>query len=184
MLSAFSLPNVLSVSRALLAPVALMLILDSNWLAASWILLAALVTDLADGQIARRWQQTTPLGGFLDHGSDAILVTAILAGEAALGYVTPLLPVLVVLAFTQYTLDSKALQGQPLRASKIGRYNGILYFIVSGFPILQPVAGLYPLSDEHILWFSWLLCGTTLISMLDRALALWRRPNPGAKNEA
>lgn len=173
-MSAFSLPNLLSISRALLAPVALLVIIEGNWLMAAWILVAALVTDIGDGLLARRWQQTSALGGLLDHGSDAILVTAILAGLAVNGYVTPLLPVLVVLAFSQYTLDSKALQGKPLRASKIGRYNGILYFIVSGFPILQPVVGLYPLSDQHILWFSWLLVVSTLISMTDRALALLR----------
>ncbi|MFN3236323.1 MAG: CDP-alcohol phosphatidyltransferase family protein [Pseudomonadales bacterium] len=174
-MSALTLPNLLSVSRALLAPLAFLVVSEGNWLAASWILFIALVTDLADGQIARQRGQITPLGGFLDHGSDAILVTCILAGLATSGTVTPLLPVLVVLAFSQYTLDSKALQGQPLRASKIGRYNGILYFVVSGFPILQPVVGLYPLSDAQILWFSWLLVVTTLVSMLDRGLALYRQ---------
>ncbi len=171
-MNAFNLPNLLSISRALLAPLAIWLILENNWQSMSWILLAALVTDLADGQLARRWHQTSPLGGLLDHGSDAILVTSILAALSIHGYVTPVLPVLVVLAFSQYTLDSKALQGQPLRASKLGRYNGILYFIVSGFPILQPVVGLYPLNDEHILWFSWLLVLSTLLSMTDRTIAL------------
>lgn len=173
-MNAFNLPNLLSISRAVLAPLAFWLIVEGNWQSASWILLAALVTDLADGQLARRWQQTSPLGGLLDHGSDAVLVTSILAALAVQQYVTPLLPVLVILAFSQYTLDSKALQGQPLRASKIGRYNGILYFIVSGFPILQPVVGWYPLSDQHILWFSWLLVASTIASMTDRGIALIR----------
>ena len=172
--SAFTIPNLLSVSRALLAPLAFMVIYQGNYLAASWVLLAALVTDVTDGILARRWGQTSPLGGLLDHGSDAILVTAILAGLASQGYVTPLLPILVPLAFAQYTLDSKALQGRPLRASKIGRYNGILYFIVSGFPILQPVAGLYPLTDPQILWFSWILVASTFVSMADRGIALYK----------
>lgn len=175
MTNAFNLPNLLSISRALLAPLAFLLIADRDWQAASWILLAALVTDIADGQLARRWQQTSPLGGLLDHGSDALLVSAILSGLAVTGYVTPLLPVLVILAFSQYTLDSKALQGKPLRASKIGRYNGILYFIVSGFPILQPIVGWYPLSDDHIMWFSLFLVGTTLLSMTDRGIAYFKQ---------
>ena len=126
--SAFTIPNLLSVSRGLLAPLAFLAIYQSDYLAASWVLLAALITDVTDGILARRWQQTSPLGGLLDHGSDAILVTAILAALAFQGYVTPLLPMLVPLAFTQYALDSKALRGRPLQASKIGRYNGILYF--------------------------------------------------------
>ncbi len=81
-MNAFNLPNLLSISRAFLAPIAVLFILDGNWQSMSWILLAALVTDLADGQLARRWQQTSPLGGLLDHGSDAILVTSILAALA------------------------------------------------------------------------------------------------------
>ena len=179
-MNAFNLPNLLSISRALLAPLAVMLIIEGNWQAMSWILLAALVTDLADGQLARRWKLTSPLGGLLDHGSDALLVTSILSALAIQGYVTPLLPALVILAFTQYTLDSKALAGQPLRASRLGRYNGILYFIVSGFPILQPVVGWYPLTDMHILWFSWVLVISTLLSMIDRAIALIRlKRSPG-----
>lgn len=173
-MSAFNLPNLLSISRLAFAPVAAFAILETDWLVVAWILWLALVTDLADGQLARRAGQTTALGGFLDHGSDAVLVTCILGGLSALGIVTPLLPVLVILAFSQYTLDSNALQGQPLRSSQIGRYNGIFYFIVSGFPILQPVVGLYLLSDQHILWFSWLLVGSTLISMVDRGLTLLR----------
>lgn len=170
----FNLPNLLSVSRAFLAPLAIYLIVTLNWQATAWILVIAIVTDLADGRIARRWHQTSALGGFLDHGSDALLVASMLAAEAHLGYVTPLLPVLVVCAFTQYSWDSKALQGQPLRASKLGRYNGIVYFVIAGFPILQPVVQLELLSRDHINWFSWIMVVATSISMIDRGLALYR----------
>lgn len=170
----FNLPNLLSISRALLAPLSAYLIVHSEWQMMAWILVIAIVTDLADGQIARRWQQTSPLGGFLDHGSDALLVATLLAAEAYLGFVTPVLPILVIAAFSQYTWDSKALAGKPLRASRLGRYNGIAYFVVAGFPILQPVVGLEVLSKQQIIWFSWLMVATTLISMLDRGYALYR----------
>ena len=169
-----NLPNLLSVSRALLAPLSVYLIVHAEWQLMAWVLVYAIATDLADGQLARRWQQTSPLGGFLDHGSDALLVTSMLAAEAYLGFVTPLLPILAFAAFSQYTWDSKALSGQPLRASKLGRYNGIFYFVVAGFPILQPVVGLEVLTQQYILWFSWLVVATTLVSMADRAYALFR----------
>lgn len=169
-----NLPNLLSVSRALLAPFAVYLIIHSEWQLVAWILVIAIVTDLADGQIARRWQQTSPLGGFLDHGSDALLVTSMLAAEAYVGFVTPVLPILVIAAFSQYTWDSKALLGKPLRASKLGRYNGIFYFVVAGFPILQPVVGLEVLTRDQIIWFSWIMVATTITSMADRAYALYR----------
>ena len=173
-MSQFNLPNALSVSRAVLAPVAFILIVDSNWILVAGILLIALVTDLADGEIARRRQQTSALGGFLDHGSDALLVASMLAAEAVLGLVTPILPVLVIVAFTQYTLDSKALQGQPLRASRLGKYNGILYFIVAGFPVLQPVVNIELLSREQVYGFSFLMVVLTLVSIFNRAWAYFR----------
>ena len=40
------------------------------------------------------------------------------------------LPGLVAAAFVQYTLDSRALAGQRLRASALGRWNGIAYFVL------------------------------------------------------
>ncbi len=53
-----------------------------------------------------------------------------LAGAAMTGAVTPLLPVLVPIAFGQYVVDSYVWHRQrQLRASFLGRWNGILYFV-------------------------------------------------------
>ncbi|MFT7137712.1 MAG: hypothetical protein ACI9B8_000124, partial [Sulfitobacter sp.] len=38
----------------------------------------------------------------------------------------------------------------------------------------QPVVGLEVLDKTQIQWFSWLMVTTTLISMADRAIALYR----------
>ena len=173
----FNLPNLLSLTRLMLAPLAWYLIVAGEWRMAAILLVAAIVTDVTVGFLARRWQQTSALGGLLDHGSDAILVTTMLAAEASSGYVSPFLPPLVLLAFIQYTLDSNALAGHPLRASKLGRYNGILYFVLAGFPILQPVFQLYLLETQWILNFSYLLMASTLISMADRLILLFKLRN-------
>ncbi|MFT6434256.1 MAG: phosphatidylglycerophosphate synthase [Candidatus Azotimanducaceae bacterium] len=132
---------------------------------------AAIATDLLDGYLARIWQQTSPFGGLLDHGSDAIFVTITLAVLAQQQYITWLLPPLVILSFLQYAIDSKALLGHPLRASQLGRYNGVAYFVLAGFPITQEGLSFNPIPYSWVEWLSWLLVVSTLASMANRLIA-------------
>jgi hypothetical protein len=65
-----------------------------------------------------------------DHSTDCLFVTGGLAGAAIAGAVTPILPALIPLAFGQYFVDSYVWHRQrQLRASLLGRWNGILYFV-------------------------------------------------------
>ena len=144
------------------------------WLAAA-IFAVAVVTDLADGPVARRFNHATPGGGLFDHSTDALFVATVLAALAATGYVNVFLPVLVVLAFLQYVLDSRALAGAVLRTSLIGRYNGIAYYVLAGIPIVREAAGLGWPPDPWVAALGWLLVLTTVASMADRGLAVLRR---------
>lgn len=170
-----SLPNALSVSRIPLAGLSFYTIVSGEWLLQAIIVACAVATDIIDGRLARHRHQVSALGGLLDHGSDAIFVTATLSALALGGWVPVVLPVLVAAAFTQYVLDSDALQGRPLRASFLGRNNGIAYFVLAGFPGMQHALGFYPVPDVYFYWAGWVLIGTSLISMLDRLVALLRR---------
>ncbi|MEO2173240.1 MAG: CDP-alcohol phosphatidyltransferase family protein [bacterium] len=178
-----TVPNLLSSTRLFAAPFAFYFILHTEWIVAAIILIAAIVTDILDGYLARRWHQTSSFGGLIDHGSDAILVTTMLAAEVSLGLVPLILPILVILAFTQYTLDSKALAGQPLRASVLGRYNGILYFVLAGFPIMQQALGIFLLPDEAFWYGGWILVVSTSISMAERLATLLRLEHEEADRE-
>ena len=119
------------------------------------------------------------LGGIFDHSVDALFVAAGLLALVLFGaqLVVPWgLPVLVVLSFTQYALDSKVLAGRALRASALGRYNGIGYFVVLGIALIGAVVfealGLSrALLAQLVNLCGWLLVVTTLLSMLDRLLA-------------
>lgn len=169
-----TLPNLLSISRLLLALPSCVFVVQGNWLVAAVVLIAAVVTDVADGYVARARGQVSRLGGVLDHGSDALFVTLTLAGFAARGLVPVILPALIAAAFIQYILDSRALSGQQLRASRLGRYNGIAYFVLAGFPTMQHALGIYLLPDTVLTWFGWALVVTTAASMIDRLIALVR----------
>lgn len=166
--------NLLTLLRLLFIPLLVWLIINERWWLAAAMLFIAILSDIFDGKIARKMNQATAFGGLFDHATDAILVSAASWALAQLGLINGLLWVLILLAFTQYTLDSKALSGQILRSSKLGRYNGIAYFALiclcvafQCFPlqILNPVLS----------WVAWTLVATSLLSMGDRLYSLVRR---------
>jgi len=85
-----SIPNLLAVSRLVLTPVAMALILrsaDDPSLAvpAVVVFVVAALTDLADGYLARRWRITTTLGAFLDTVADKVLVAGALVALVEIG---------------------------------------------------------------------------------------------------
>jgi len=134
----------------------------------------AVVSDFADGPLARRRGEASPLGGLLDHATDATFVTLGLAALSARGDVPWLLPCLVALAFVQYTLDSRALRGRNLRASALGRWNGIAYFVLLGIPVVRDGLALPWPGDGLIRLLAWALVVSTLLSIANRLNALLR----------
>jgi phosphatidylglycerophosphate synthase len=167
-------PDALSLFRILAAPACAWYLLQDQWLPACILVALAILSDLLDGPLARRMGTASAAGGLLDHSCDAIFVSCTLAALAAKGYLPMLLPLLVILSFAQYVLDSRALSGQNLRSSLIGRGNGIAYFLLLGactFPwLLAP--DLVPLTWLH--GAAWVLVASTLVSMLDRLWTLSR----------
>ena len=76
-----NLPNVITVARILLIPVFIVLyMLQKDWsiFAASVLFALAAITDWLDGYLARRLDQTTPFGAFLDPVADKLIVVAAL----------------------------------------------------------------------------------------------------------
>lgn len=71
-----NVPNLLSVSRVLLIPVFLLMLLHDSPTGAFIIFLIATSTDFLDGVAARILHQKTKLGAILDPASDKILMTA------------------------------------------------------------------------------------------------------------
>lgn len=131
----------------------------------------AILTDFADGWVARRYQEVSPLGGLVDHSVDATFVTAGTATYAMLGVLpTPLAP-LIVAAFLQYAIDSRAGMSRPLRASSLGRWNGIAYYVVVAVPLVRDTLGLGFPSPALLMGLGWVLVVSTLASMADRYFA-------------
>jgi cardiolipin synthase (CMP-forming) len=149
-------------------------IVSGHWISAAVLFSFAVVTDLLDGPLARRLQHDSALGGLFDHSTDALFVAIALAALAWTGFVNMLLPVLVAAAFIQYFLDSRALAGQSLKTSWLGKNNGVAYYVLVGIPVIRNALGLDWPPDAWISLFGWLLTASTLVSMFDRLRALLR----------
>jgi len=165
--------NLLSLSRLLTVLPFALLVARGGAANAAWaggLFVLAIVTDLADGPLARKRGTANALGRVLDHGSDFLFVCSGLAAAAARGHVPWLLPVLVAVAFAQYVIDSYWLhRARELRMSALGRWNGILYFVPLGGAILIEL-GLGFLAAPNTV-VAWGLVASTVASIADRALA-------------
>jgi phosphatidylglycerophosphate synthase len=164
----FTPSNGLTLTRLVAAPFFYWLIVNRFWWAACLVFWLAVVSDIVDGRLARSRGETSTLGGILDHVSDATFVTL---GNLALvrtGGVPALLPPLIIAAFLQYAFDSRILAGRELRASSLGRWNGIFYFVPPGVIVTREALGLEVPPDQMISIVGWVLVISSLISMVDR----------------
>jgi CDP-diacylglycerol---glycerol-3-phosphate 3-phosphatidyltransferase len=133
----------------------------------AWVL--AVITDFLDGPIARRTGTVTARSGTFDHTSDFLFVTSGLFAGALRGAFPWILPILITAAFVQYVIDSYwVYRHVRLRGSKLGRYNGILYFVPPPMDILIRM-GLRFL-DPLLTILVWFLVLSTLVSMGQRLM--------------
>ena len=176
--------NAVTCLRLALAPALVASILsgEPRWAAACFAL--AVASDFADGWLARRRSQVSALGGALDHGVDACFVAAASAALAWRGVLPLLLPPLIAAAFVQYALDSRVPAGG-LLPSRLGRWNGIAYYVAVAVPIVRDALGLGWPGSGLVRGFGWLLVGSTLVSMQGRLrLARRARDSRGAGTRA
>ncbi|HCD27958.1 MAG TPA: CDP-diacylglycerol--glycerol-3-phosphate 3-phosphatidyltransferase, partial [Gammaproteobacteria bacterium] len=76
-----NLPNVITIARILLIPFFVGLyMVQQDWsiFAAGVLFALAAITDWLDGYLARRLNQTTPFGAFLDPVADKLIVVSAL----------------------------------------------------------------------------------------------------------
>ena len=89
-----SLANLITLARLLLTPFVVYCLLSQQYALAFWAFMVAGLTDAVDGYIAKRWEQKTELGAYLDPIADKALLVSI---YVVLGYLGPI-PVWLVVA--------------------------------------------------------------------------------------
>jgi phosphatidylglycerophosphate synthase len=133
----------------------------------AWII--GLTTDFLDGPIARRGGTVSPLSGAFDHTSDFLFVVSGIFAGAYRSAFPWILPFCITAAFAQYAMDSYWLHRQiKFRGSKLGRYNGMFYFVPPIMDILIRLGArlLQPLLTILV----WALVLSTLVSMAQRMM--------------
>lgn len=75
-------------------------LVDSKYIIAGFIFVMASVTDYLDGQIARKEKKTSDYGAIMDAIADKVLVNGVLIVLAYQGFISVLIPVIIVLRDT------------------------------------------------------------------------------------
>ncbi len=177
----FNLPNILTLLRLALIPILfLVFYLPFDWsrpLAAILFVLAAL-TDWLDGYLARRLQQTTAFGEFLDPVADKliVIVALLLLFNATPGWLL-LLPVMIIISrevVVSALREWMARLGEhdTVAVNKLGKWKTATQMIAITLLLYQqPLAGL------SVWWIGvsllWLAAILTLWSMWVYLRAAW-----------
>lgn len=75
-------------------------LVDSKYIIAGFIFVMASVTDYLDGQIARKEKKTSDYGAIMDAIADKVLVNGVLIVLAYQGFISVLIPVIIVIRDT------------------------------------------------------------------------------------
>lgn len=149
-------PNILTSTRLVFAPVFFILVFLPDWIGGPtqliFILLATIffyieITDIVDGYLARRHNLVSDLGKVLDPFSDVISRVSYFLAFVVLDIMPPLAFLLILyrelgIVFVRMML---AQRGISLAARKGGKAKSVLYFLAS-------ILGLVMIGD---LWFGW-----------------------------
>lgn len=97
------IPNFLTVVRLILVPIVIRAILAGRVGEALALFVAAAVTDVLDGAIARAFQITSPFGAYLDPVADKALLSGVFVALAVTGNI-PLWLVVIIFGRDLYLL--------------------------------------------------------------------------------
>ncbi len=160
-----SLPNLLAVSRILMTPAIMALVLaegtvEHNFRYAVVLFVIAATTDFFDGYLARRWNVGTVLGAFLDSTADKLLVTGSLLALIAVGRASVWVTLIIIIReFMVMALRGMAaLEGQVVKPSIWGKLKANAQFIAIALAMVrlpEPWGPLY--LDEWVMWLAALI---------------------------
>jgi cardiolipin synthase (CMP-forming) len=177
-----SLPNLLTLSRILVIPIVVGSFYAAGdyarWFACA-LFSAAAVTDWLDGHMARRWQQQSEIGRFLEPIADKLLVSATLFMLTTFGRLSAeaVLPALVILCreilvsgLREYLAGLRV--GMPV--SRLAKWKTVIQMVAIGVLIVGDAGpGFLPVVaiGETLLWVA---ASLTLVTGYDYLQAGFR----------
>ncbi|HMN87732.1 MAG TPA: CDP-alcohol phosphatidyltransferase family protein [Bauldia sp.] len=91
-----TIPNIITLGRLFLVPLAIWLIVSGDHVGAFWIFILAGVSDGVDGFLARQFNMRSVLGSYLDPLADKALLVSIYVTLAVIGDIPVWLTILIV----------------------------------------------------------------------------------------
>lgn len=164
--------NMITILRILLVPVfvyfAAMFPGENREIIAAIIFLVISLTDFLDGYIARKYNQITDFGKFLDPLADKILVISAFVIFVAQGTLSPIITIVVITR--EFLVTSIRLvaagKGNVIAASMSGKLKTVSQIVAVMAILLEGILDkLYPL--PYGLIFSWIMLVFTVYSGLE-----------------
>lgn len=147
--------NLLTLARILLIPFILYWLSQGRYALTLFLFLVMAVSDILDGYIARRWQQRTLLGSYLDPIADKLLLVSVFICLASMGQIpawlviwTVLRDLLILVSAVFVRLTVGAISFPPTVWGKLTTFFqlalALVVLLVNAFPIEAPwlVTGL------------------------------------------
>lgn len=94
--ASLTIPNLITLTRILLTPLFIIFLIQGRYRKALVVFLLAGLSDLADGLVARVWQQKSPLGTYLDPLADKLLMSSSFVTLSIAHLIPPWLTVVVI----------------------------------------------------------------------------------------
>lgn len=162
-----ALPNIVTGLRLIAVPIVVTLLLENEFSAAFWLIVAAGLSDGLDGFLAKKLDAVTPLGTYLDPIADKSLLVGVFVTLTYLGLLPGWIVALVILRdllIVGGVLLSKffvelALKVEPILISKL---NTFLQILLMMFALGQTAVGVdMPYMVSGLIY---LVAATTIVS--------------------
>lgn len=188
-----NLPNLLTLVRIFLVPLLVAVIVEQNFritwdnrvviandFLALLVFLAAALTDLLDGYLARRWKQVTTVGTLLDPIADKLLISAALVSLVQ----TRLLPgwMVIVIISREFAVSGlrsiAAAEGYTIKAGELGKSKMMLQVAGVAMVILSV---RWPQIRLYAMGVMWGVVIFGLASAFDYFRKFWRKVDTSIK---
>jgi CDP-diacylglycerol--glycerol-3-phosphate 3-phosphatidyltransferase len=177
-----NLPNLLTLVRIFLVPLLVAALVQQNLsvFVALAVFLAAALTDLLDGYLARRWKQVTTVGTLLDPVADKLLISAALISLVEIRLLPGWLVILIISReFAVSGLRSiAAAEGFTVKAGELGKSKMILQVIGVSLVMLSI---RWPGLRTVALGAMWAVVLVGLASAVDYFRKFWRKVDSSIK---
>ncbi len=157
LLSGITLATYFTLLRLVFIPCIMVSMMNQSWLAATLFFIAASITDVIDGKLARARNEVSLLGTILDPIADKLLLIVVYAGLVYGQFIPVKLPVwflilvvanevILILGAAYWALFKQQIAISPSRLSKLvgfGQFLFIFWALLCGFYNIAPVTLFY-----------------------------------------